>query len=164
MCKKFGRLRVVAEAPNGKKNHARWLCVCDCGKETTVYARGLRKGTTKSCNCLQRELSSIQSKARSTTHGHASHSNRSREYNTWSTMKTRCLNKNYPKYNNHGGRGITICDRWRHSFENFLADMGPRPKNTSIDRIDVNGNYEPGNCRWATPLQQRHNQRKRTPL
>lgn len=84
---------------------------------------------------------------------------RRRTYITWRDMKRRCLRPNFHSYPHYGGRGIKVCDRWLASFDNFIADMGPRPLGRSIDRIDVNGNYEPGNCRWATPHQQRINQR-----
>jgi hypothetical protein len=93
-------------------------------------------------------------------HGHNRRSATSRTYTCWSAAIGRCTNRNNTKYPIYGGRGITVCARWRYSFENFLADMGEKPIGLSIDRIDVNGNYEPGNCRWATAKQQRQNQRK----
>ena len=92
-------------------------------------------------------------------HGHAAHSGPSREWNTWRSMKGRCLNPKDPAFDRYGGRGITVCQRWQDSFMVFLQDMGPRPLGTSIDRIDCNGNYEPGNCRWATSLEQNQNLR-----
>jgi len=95
------------------------------------------------------------------THGQAGrHSvNETREYRTWVNMKARCYNPRMNAYEHYGGRGIFVCERWKHSFENFLADMGPKPAGLSLDRKDVNGSYEPDNCSWATPYQQTHNRR-----
>lgn len=146
---RFGRLLVVSRSPSDGK--PRWLCRCDCGQDTIVKARHLRGGETTSCGCFRREV--IGDRQR--THGMRN----SPEYLTWQAMKRRCYTPTHKDYANYGGRGISICDRWLNSFEAFLGDMGPRPEARSIDRINNDGNYEPGNCRWATASEQSRNTR-----
>lgn len=123
-----------------------WTCKCDCGNTTTVAASMLHREKTKSCGCIRIETV----RAMNTVHGQAPESNATPEYQTWMGMKMRCLNPNSVKYPRYGGRGITVCQRWLDSFENFFADMGVRPPDkTSIHRVNNDGHYEPGNCVWA---------------
>lgn len=151
--KKFGRLIVLKQGPHSECGRfIRWYCRCDCGKRTLVYGGSLKCGNTNSCGCL-----GAQSRGQSQrTHGEGY--NETKEYKSWQSAKGRCYNPNNPKFPFYGGRGIRMSKAWLRDYSAFLRDMGRAPKGTSIDRIDNNGNYEHGNCRWATPAQQSNNQ------
>lgn len=152
---RFNRLLVLKRVENIRTSAA-WLCKCDCGNEIVTTGVQLRSGHTKSCNCLQKET--IGNKRRK--HGRSG----TRLYKVWKGMRERCNNPNNISYKNYGGRGIVVCERWQNSFDNFLEDMGERPATIdskfTIDRIDVNGNYEPGNCEWKTYIEQGKNTRR----
>lgn len=149
---KYGKLRVASPASQDKQGQTKWICQCDCGSEVVVRTNDMRTGKTTSCGCHR---SSVSTK-KATKHGLRF----TREYRIWCNMKSRCTNPAFHKYPIYGGRGISICQEWLGSFQNFFDDMGlcPTPQH-SIDRIDVDGNYEPSNCRWATPKQQTQNRR-----
>lgn len=155
---RFGRWFVLTEDPNRLNGRTSWLCRCDCGTERSVATIQLTSGLSKSCGCLRREMGVARGRA-SKKHGEGTNGKETVEYRTWSNMMSRCRNPNHKMYRHYGARGITVCARW-HSFENFLADMGRRPdKYHSLDRINNDGNYEPGNVRWATSEQQNNNTR-----
>lgn len=156
--KKFGRLLVIKMSGQNKNGHALWLCKCDCGNERSFFGSNLRDGKTLSCGCYRDEKNSENN----STHGCARPGRVMSEYLSWQQMKSRCTNPNNPAYDRYGGRGIKICDRWINSFENFYADMGPKPgPEYSLDRWPNNesGNYEPSNCRWGTDEEQCKNRR-----
>lgn len=153
--KQFGRLKVLKRHGKDKYNKITWLCKCECGKEKIIRGYSLKRGDTKSCGCLQRESAF----KRAFIHGHASKNNQSHEYITWQSMIARCTNPKQDNYKNYGGRGIIVCEKW-FDFQNFIKDMGNKPSNKyTIDRIDVNGNYEPSNCKWVTWNEQAINKR-----
>lgn len=147
---RFGRLVVLAYAAS-KRNRRTWTCRCDCGRGAVVSSDALRGGRTVSCGCRQASVLGDSTR----THG----GSRTPVHRVWNTMKYRCYNPNSPEYPYYGGRGIQVCERWQNSFAAFRSDMGPRPAGGSIDRIDPDGNYEPGNCRWATQREQVRNSR-----
>lgn len=152
-----GRLTQIGQSFKSDKFGTRSAVFqCECGNKTIVIRYGVISGTTSSCGCFQRESLSL----RRTSHGHKRNGTESKTYKCWRTMLGRCFNKNNASYDDYGGRGITVCDRWLNSFENFLDDMGESPEGMSLDRFpNNNGNYEPENCRWATVKEQHRNTR-----
>lgn len=153
--KKFGRLTVEKRSTN-RYGRPAWNCKCECGKETIVSTSHLRSGHTQSCGCFHKEIL----KSTNLTHGHTAKGKRSWEFSTWVNILTRCNNKKVRSYKDYGAKGIKVCERWSgdDGFENFFADMGPRPSlSHSIGRKLNHVGYEPGNCQWETKLQQGQN-------
>jgi hypothetical protein len=126
-----------------------WLCRCDCGTEIEVMGESLSARNTRSCGCLKQDSGGVRKHMMS----------RSKTYIAWSNAKARCSNPNHPSFKHYGARGISVCERWQESFENFLADMGEAPEGLELDRTNNDGNYEPSNCRWVTRSEQCRNMR-----
>lgn len=152
----FGRLTVIellwGSARTGRRTA--YLCRCACGKEKTILACHLVSGHSQSCGCFRLETT----ETRCLRHGARRTGGTWPEYEVWRSMRARCYKPKTVNYGRYGGRGIVVCERWRNSFENFIADMGRRPSSEhSIDRINNDGNYGPDNCRWATAEEQRNN-------
>lgn len=149
--KKFNKLLVLSRAENGLHNKVRWLCTCDCGNSTIAESSNLKSGHTKSCGCYKFEkmfgLNATHGKSKSPT------------YNVWCSMKRRCSDKNHSNYSSYGGRGITVCARWS-KFENFYKDMGEKPDELTLDRINNDLGYSPENCRWVSAKKQARNTRR----
>lgn len=156
---KFGRLTVIKRAKNRTRPSGgtvvRWACQCDCGRIVVVDSYALRSGHTQSCGCRKIDILLTHSKK----HGLSG----SFGYRTWDTMIQRCTNPNHKHFLSYGGRGITVCDKWRNSFQSFFDDISKLPHfgeyGYTLDRINVNGNYEPDNVRWATKKEQQNNMR-----
>lgn len=147
----FGKLKVIAPAEKNRHGQVQWLCLCECGNNTTVSTASLRTAHTKSCGCYKFECARKHGKA----------NKRDRLYNIWCKMNFRCSNPNKKRFKDYGGRGISVCPEWKHDFNAFQAwamSHGYSP-NLTLDRINNNGNYEPSNCRWATVKEQNWNKR-----
>jgi len=168
--KKFNRLTIldvymVKRKNNSKKSDKKCMCLCECGNKKETVLSHVISGHTKSCNCYKKEIGqkylkkySAENPSPTTTHG----MNRTKVHNAWKDIKKRCLNKNFKAFHTWGGRGIEICKEWQDSFIDFYNHIGKPPEPShlySVDRINNNGNYEPGNVRWATKKQQAQNRR-----
>lgn len=156
---KIGRMTLLGR--HRENGISYWRCRCDCGNEKLARLADMRRGRVVSCGCYHSDIT----RDRSVKHGYAPRKAQSPEFKIWMGMTRRCRNAADPKFARYGGRGITVCDAWAESFENFFRDMGERPSpHHSIDRIDNDGNYEPGNCRWATASEQVRNSTKARPI
>lgn len=141
----------------GRNRKWKALWICRCGTKFEAFVDNVVRLHTTSCGCDQY----VDVRGAPPIHGHFVGGKPTLTYKSWQAMIARCTNPKHPQYKNYGGRGISICLRWRESFADFLEDMGERPKGLTLDRKDTNGNYEPINCRWATVLEQNRNRRPR---
>jgi hypothetical protein len=157
---RFTRLAVIARAGSSKHGFSLWDCICGCGTKVRTTAGELLNGGSKSCGCLRSDRSRERAFQRA-KHGHCKNRVETRTYRSWRAMIVRCTNPKQKNWEAYGGRGIAVCERWRgdRGFQNFLSDMGMRPEGQTLERVNVDGNYQPSNCRWATYSEQRRNQR-----
>lgn len=163
---RFSAVVVLERAENSKRNEVMWRCRCDCGKEFITRARSLRSGEVTSCGCLGKEHAVAAMKKANTKHGASPHRGYTKLYNTWLRMKGRCNRPTATSYKYYGGRGISVCEEWENDFAVFRdwALANGYKEGLSIDRIDVNGNYCPENCRWITMKEQQKNKRNVNPI
>ena len=152
--KTFGQICVISCAKN-KGRRTMWNCSCVCGQKFRAETTNIKNGNTKSCGCRRRQV------ARKTMfkHGYCTNYSHAREWRIWSGMKTRCSNQKRKDYHQYGGRGISVCRRWVNSFKHFIVDMGNCPKDFTLERLNVNGNYTPKNCKWVSRKEQVRNRR-----
>lgn len=156
----FGRLTIIERAPS-RAGKTRWRCKCECGEVRDVLTMHLRSGSSRSCGCFGREQSALDWKKRGMSRARRKHGlSHSREWNAWSNAKRRCYDPTNSRFRYYGARGIGMCQEWRNNFAAFFAHIGPCPPGYSLDRVNNDGNYEPGNVRWATRAQQAQNKRK----
>ena len=153
---KYNNWTVAQNEPITRDGRVYLLCQCECGATKEVIIKNLKSGQSKSCGCVGRKKTS----ERNQKHGLRF----TRTWRIWQAMKNRCYNKNVPQYHNYGGRGISVCDAWRNDFMSFYNDVGEAPEGKSIDRIDNDGNYEPGNVRWSTAKEQGRNKSNNTKI
>ena len=152
--KRFGRLVALQPTATRSGGGIVWQCECDCGAYTFVTVGRLQSTNTTSCGCRKKSVLGVS------TTKHGGHGTRT--YRIWKSLRNRCNNTKGADYKNYGGRGIAVCSRW-DDYANFLSDMGEAPEELTIERVNNDGNYEPDNCKWATRLEQRHNQRPAKP-